>query len=87
MQFNGILLDLIGTPLGNVSGQYTEGQISEGAVKTWIGTIRQDDGSLIPPGNYNLAIMDGSHAMINVQQKAISGGANCALFKGQGAPP
>jgi hypothetical protein len=87
MQFNGILLDLIGAPLGNVSGQYTEGQISDGAVKTWIGTIGRDDGSLIAPGNYNLEVKGGSRAMINVLDATISGGAHSARFKGQGAPP
>jgi hypothetical protein len=87
MEFNGILHDLKGTPLGIVSGQYTEGQIAGGAVKTWTGTIRREDGSLIAPGNYNLEVTGGSRAMINVQQQARSGGANAAKFQGQGAPP
>jgi hypothetical protein len=87
MQFNGILLDLIGTPLGNVSGQYTEGQRADGAVKTWIGTIGRDDGSVIAPGNYNLEVVGRSRALINVHEKEISGDTHFARFMGQGAPP
>jgi len=87
MRFTGILHDLIGATLGNVSGQYTQGQIADGAVKTWIGTIERDDGSLIAPGNYNLEVTGGSRALINVLDKGICGGAHSARFMGQGAPP
>jgi hypothetical protein len=87
MQFDGILLDLRRMPLGKVSGQYTEGQTSCGAVKTWMGTIGRDDGSLIAPGNYHLEITGGSRALINVQEMGITGDPHSARFMGQGAPP
>jgi hypothetical protein len=88
MEFNGTLLNLSGTPLGKVSGQYTESQISIGAVKTWSGTIKRDDGAPIGTGNYDLEVMVGSRAMIYVQgRKATAGDGEFAHFKGQGAPP